>query len=96
MSESAAKPAAQTIEIAGNASAPFIYFDHAATYGVQSGAIQVELVARTILPDGTGTRNEVVATCHLRCSPDAARELIGALGKAVSLLEKPTDPLQSN
>ena len=95
MSESAV-PEIKTIHIAGNAVAPFIYFDHAATYGIQGGAVVVELIARTILPDGAGTKNELVATGHLRCSPDAARELIGALAKALDLMAAPTDPLQRN
>jgi hypothetical protein len=84
------------IEVAGNTSAPFVYFDQAAVYGVQAGVIQAELVAGTILPEGTGTKPEVIVTCHLRCSVEAAKSLIGALTSALSLLEKPSDPLKTN
>ena len=77
------------LEIKGNASAPFVYFDHVATFGIQAGAVILELVARTILPEGPGTKNEIVATCHLRCSPDAARELQRTIEKALSMMNPP-------
>ena len=84
------------IEVTNNATAPFIYFDHAPIYGVHHGTLEVELVARTIVPTvETGTRNEFVYTAHLRCGPDAARELINALAKALAALSRPTD-VQSN
>jgi hypothetical protein len=50
-------------------SAPFIYFDGVPTFGIRNGAIQIELAANTILPDGKGVKIEVVMTAHLRCSP---------------------------
>jgi hypothetical protein len=78
-----------TLEIKGNASAPFVYFDYVSTFGMQAGAIVLELVARTILPDGSGTRNEIVTTCHLRCSPDAARNLHQAIEKTFKLASPP-------
>lgn len=66
--------------------APFIYFDHAPTFGTQSGAIQVELAARIIAPAQGGTRNDFVLTAHLRCSPNAALELRNAIDKALGML----------
>ena len=45
------KPGVGIVQIAGNAVAPFVYFDQAATYGLQAGAVQVELVAATVLPN---------------------------------------------
>ena len=93
MAESADK---SSVQILNNAGAPFVYFDHASTYGIQGGDIQVELVARTILPEGTGTRTEVVATCHLRCGPDAARKLIEALEKALALCKKRSSARMTN
>jgi len=65
------------LEIQDNATAPFIYFDNVSTFGIQAGTIVLDLVAKVIIPDGQGTRNEFVATCHLRCGPDAARDLQG-------------------
>jgi hypothetical protein len=62
--------------------APFIYFDAAPTYGVNNGAIQVELAASTVLPDGSGAvRIDVLITAHLRCSPTAAMSLREAIDK---------------
>jgi hypothetical protein len=78
-----------TLEIKGNADAPFVYFDYVSTFGMQHGAIVLELVARTIVPDGAGTKNEIVATCHLRCSPDAARNLHNAIEKTFRLQAPP-------
>src|SRR5437764_12085663 len=82
MAESADK---SSVQILNNAGAAFVYFDHASTYGIQGGDIRVELVARTILPEGTGARTEVVATCQLRCGPDAARKLTEGLETARGL-----------
>ena len=96
MSDTTASDKKVGFDVVGNASAPFVYFDRAATYGLNGGTIQVELVAATILPDGAATKTQVVATCHLRCSPDAARSLIGSLNSALAMLEKPTDPLKTN
>jgi hypothetical protein len=80
-------PVQPTIALTGNEWAPFIYCDGVSALGTQAGAIQIELAARTILPtpDG-GTRNEYVATAHLRCSPAAAIALKEALDKALAML----------
>jgi len=62
--------------------APFTYFDGVTTYGVNFGAIQLELAANIIVPDSTGpngTRTDVVVTAHLRCSPNAAADLKQAI-----------------
>jgi hypothetical protein len=80
-----------TVVIAGNESAPFLYFDGVSAFGMQNGAIQIELAARTIvpIPDG-GTRNEFVATAHLRCSPAAATALKEALDGALAMFAQAT------
>ncbi len=67
--------------------APFIYFDGAVTYGVNNGAIQIELAANTIVPDGVTTRTDVLISAHLRCSPAAARGLREAIEKALEMIE---------
>jgi hypothetical protein len=70
-------------------SAPFIYFDLAPSFGVMAGAIEIELVARILIPglDPQPTA-EVVATAHLRCSPTAAASLRDALDKALELFKQ--------
>ena len=69
-------------------SAPFIYFDGVPTFGIRNGAIQIELAANTILPDGKGVKIDVVMTAHLRCSPAAASSLRKTIDKALALLQQ--------
>jgi hypothetical protein len=68
----------------GAENAPFIYFDGVVTFGMNKGAVQIELAANVInpTPDG-GTRTDVVITAHLRCSPAAALDLRQAIEKAM-------------
>jgi hypothetical protein len=73
------------IAVGSSEQAPFIYFDGAATYGVNNGAIQIELAANTIMPEGTGTRTDVLITAHLRCSPSAAIGLRDAITRALEM-----------
>jgi hypothetical protein len=77
----------QGIRVAPGSSelAPFIYCDGAATYGVNNGIVQVELAANSIMPDGQGTRTDVLIVAHLRCSPTAARGLVDCLTKALGM-----------
>jgi hypothetical protein len=81
-------------------SAPFIYFDGVPTFGIRNGAIQIELAANTILPDGKGVKIEVVMTAHLRCSPAAASSLRETIDKALALLQQEqqqvADPAQGS
>lgn len=72
------------------ASAPFIYFDAAPAYGTLSGAIEVELTARTLIPNfgGGATTTEIVPTARLRCSPFAAAALMESLRQALEMLKK--------
>jgi hypothetical protein len=77
--------------------APFIYFDGVATYGVNFGAIQFELVANVLVPDPagpTGTRTDVVMTAHLRCSAHAAADLKLSIEKVLERLAKSQQPQQ--
>lgn len=77
----------------GNGEAPFVYFDYVPTFGVQSGAIQIELAARTILPAGNGkTAEETVCTGHLRFSPAAALALQQALTNVLAMWETTQEP----
>jgi hypothetical protein len=71
--------------------APFIYFDFAPTFGILGGAVQIELAARTLIPNVSGgpVGVEFVSTAHLRCSPMAALELKQALEQALEMLQGP-------
>jgi hypothetical protein len=73
------------IAASSNELAPFIYFDGVATFGVYAGAIQLELAANTIMPEGTGTRTDVLVAAHLRCSPTAAMVLRDAINRALEM-----------
>jgi hypothetical protein len=77
--------------------APFIYFDGVSTFGVNFGAVQIELAANIIVPDPTGptgTRTDVTVTAHLRCSPNAAADLKQMIEKALEMLAKSQEPQQ--
>lgn len=71
------------------ANAPFIYFDNVPVFGTYAGNLEVELAARQLLPKPDGS---VVAdkacTAHLRCSPQAAIQLVDALQKALDMFSK--------
>jgi hypothetical protein len=71
-------------------SAPFIYTDGSAAFGVMNGAIQIELASRVLIPrmDG-GLDVKFVTTGHLRCSPAAAKLIREAIDGALKMLEQP-------
>jgi hypothetical protein len=69
--------------------APFVYFDGVITHGLNHGVIQLELAAKTVVPDGKGgATSEVVMTAHLRCSVDAAVNLRQAIDHALFLAKR--------
>lgn len=70
-------------------SAQFVYFDWAPFFGVFSGAIQIELASRILVPAGGQVGAEFVINAHLRCTPDAAISLRNALDKALKMLGEP-------
>lgn len=77
--------------------APFVYFDGVLTYGVNFGAIQIELGANVIVPDPaspTGTRTDVVTTAHIRCSPNAVADLKQMIEKVLEMLARSQEPQQ--
>jgi hypothetical protein len=71
--------------------APVIYFDIVPTYGVMNGAVQIELAARTLTPDGDSVAVEFVCVARLRCSPTAAGYLRNAIDKAMEPLNQSQD-----
>ena len=87
-SDSVVETPGVTIAPGSSESAPFIYFDGVPTFGTRNGAIQIELAANTILPDGKGVKIDVVMTAHLRCSPAAAGSLRKTIDKALALLQQ--------
>jgi hypothetical protein len=69
---------------------PTIYFDLAPTFGLFTGAIQIELFARTLTPHPDGLIGaEFIATAHLRCSPAAAARLRDAINEVLRMAEQP-------
>jgi hypothetical protein len=70
---------------------PFVYFDVAAAHGTLSGAVQIELVARVMIPlaDGKGVEIRFVPTARLRCSPAAIKSLRISIDAALAQLEEP-------
>src|SRR4051812_17002297 len=72
---------------------PFIYLDGASCHGMLNGAIQIELVARILLPrqDG-GVDVKVVPTARLRCSPTAAKSLRLSIDEALKMIDQPQQP----
>jgi hypothetical protein len=81
---------AATVQIAGNTTAPFVYFDNVSACGVLAGAIQLELVANALLfVSPQQSASELVAVAHLRCSPQAAVHLRDIIQKALDMLAEP-------
>lgn len=79
-------PAAPAPAIKNASAAPFIHFDNVPVYGAFAGSIEVELVARSLMPKDDGrVIAEAVCTGHLRCTPQAAMALADALSKAVEM-----------
>lgn len=80
------KPAAA---VAGSDAAPFIFADGSYAWGVNNGAIQIELGANTLVPvqgqDKIATR--IVCTGHLRLTPTAAFQLRKQLTEALERFE---------
>lgn len=91
------EPKTGGIKVAPSSSeqAPFIYFDGVVTYGVNAGAIQLELAANTLVPDGPAIRTDVLITAHLRCSPVAAMSLRNSIDKALTMrgLQQAIEPI---
>ena len=86
--------------IANSDSAPFIYFDRVAGFGVKAGVVVLELVADTIVSQaGSGAETRPVTTAHLRCSPKAAlgmRNIIDGALKALAEAQQPIPAEKKN
>lgn len=75
-----------------NSAAAFIYFDAVPTFGVLSGAIQIELTCRVLEPnDRGGVDVHFLSTGHLRCTPAAAVQLRDALNKTLEMISQPQE-----
>lgn len=70
--------------------APFIYFDFAAAYGVVNGVIEIELTARCLIPDPSERlpTTEIVPVARLRCSVTAMASLQETTTKLTELLKR--------
>lgn len=71
---------------------PMVYFDLAPGYGMLGGIVQIELVARILIPHPDGSVDARFVSCRrLRCSATAATSLRSALD---TLLNTPDEGLQ--
>jgi hypothetical protein len=69
--------------------APFVYFNGVAAHGTIAGAIELELVARVLIPNPDGSVTaEIIPTAHLRCSPAAAISLKESIDKALEMAKQ--------
>lgn len=76
------------IPLTDNARPLIVYFDNVPTYGILNGAIQIELTATVLRPNGTGGVASVPTDAgHIRCSPSAAVELLTAIQAALNMLQ---------
>jgi hypothetical protein len=69
-----------------SSTAPFVYFDVAATFGLFNGAILIEVACQTLAHSPKGVIRELLCTGRLRCTPAGARSLRDALNAARSLM----------
>jgi hypothetical protein len=69
---------------------PIIYFDGASCHGTVGGAIQVEVIARILIPMADGSVDfKAVPTARLRCSPSGAQSLLSSLDGALKMAAQP-------
>ena len=70
--------------------APVVYFDIVGAYGIMSGAIEIELATRILIPRPDGsTEVKFISSGRLRCTPTAATNLRNSLDSTLRLLEQP-------
>ena len=72
--------------VEGSAAAPFIYFDGITALGHFGGIVQFELAAQTLVLASPGTKTQVVAVAHLRCTLAGLAALKGAIQKIETML----------
>jgi len=71
--------------------APLIYFDAVAAHGVLNGAVQIELVSRTLVPLANGVvKSEFLVTGRLRCTRAGVEHLREVINKCLDMLAKKT------
>ena len=75
-------------DLQASASAPFLYFENAVSFGHVNGLAQVTLTAGRLYPDGKGhVATDVVMVGHLRTNFAGARSLRDALDKVLLMAE---------
>jgi hypothetical protein len=73
--------------------APLIYFDIVGAYGTMSGAVEIELATRILIPRANGsTEVKFISSARLRCSAAAAANLRQGLDAVLKMLEQPQPP----
>jgi hypothetical protein len=87
MTDETEKPAMSYAEIG---SAPIVYFDGTACHGVLNGTLQLELVARILVPTADGGVDlKLIPAVRLRCCPAAAKALLYSIESALQMAERP-------
>jgi hypothetical protein len=70
--------------------APMVYFDIVGAYGTMSGAVELELATRILIPRADGsTEIKFISSGRLRCSAAAAANLRQGLDAVLKMLEQP-------
>ena len=89
------KPAvAPAVQISGSDAAPDIYFDTVVAFGLVNGIVQLELCTQHLIPvpNEPQPRGKLVVRAHMRCSPNAAMDLLNTLTKALEFLKPAASP----
>jgi hypothetical protein len=80
----------------GSDTAPVIYFDGAAAYGIAGSSGRIELAAACHVPvtdnGKPGVRQRMLVTCHLRGSLEAFAQLADSIEKMLTTVPKAPEP----
>lgn len=77
---------------AGNAEAPFVYFDVVTAFGTNGQVAMLELAAESLIGvSGKTPRNEGIVVCHLRTSIEGLSNIRRAIDQLQGMLSAPPD-----
>ena len=97
MTDRALKVGDTTIPLVCDPGVPTVYFELVASSNYIPGLIEIVLATGVLLPNSEGIVERVAHVSGvLKCNIIAAQNLRDSLVHALSILEKPTDPMMSN